>query len=428
MSKSGRGRRIVTWLLLTALAGCGGGESSDSGNNGSLESGTQVLYLVDEKGNSTSFLIDATTGALKATATPTGLPTTQSLRFSAHPSGKFVYATNQDIVSATPTPAIVAYAVTSTGALSPVAGSPFTALTYYRPTSPVDTSYSYTATFDPAGKFLYVGSYQGCQVFSIDQTSAAITPIPGSPFAGAANPFFLTYPLPPPTPWDLASSDCGFRVGSYLVSRFSDPQTQAVTLYEFAVDPASGALTLTNNQEQFVFCCAIPVNFVALSGNSFIYGAYLVSLDSTTGALSTMGGFQSPQYWQGVSAMDPSGEFILLASNPNSDASPSPPSQPGALSSYSVDSTTGTLTPLSPTSTAVGIEPVTMTFDHTGKFLYVMTFGTTTTPSSTTPMYVYAFTFDSTNGTLTPVPGSPFALTALSPASYLNQMFIGLIP
>src|SRR5437762_2088674 len=62
----------------------------------------------------------------------------------------------------------------STGALTPVAGSPFVAGTH-----PV------SVTVDPSGKFAYVANFSSNNVsaFMIDAASGALTAVAGSPFA-----------------------------------------------------------------------------------------------------------------------------------------------------------------------------------------------------------------------------------------------------
>ena len=421
MLRRGTVPRILTSVLwVVAQASCGdGGGNHDMGNRVS-----QVLFVADQDGNSTSFLINPATGALKDTGLPTGLPSSSVLQLSSHPSRKLVYATfRHGSTPGTPTTDIMAYAITSSGTLSAVAGSPFTAMDYSFPYS-VDPDYGNVPTFDPAGDFLYVGSRKGCQVFSIDQASGAISPIQGSPFAG---PTYQNNPM---------ASNCGVRVGSYLIGAFGVPDS-ADFLYEFAVDPTSGALTLTNNQTTLGECCG-RLRTETVSGNilltSYFPSLQIRTIDSTTGAFSQTTSFGLPQPWKGVFAMDPSGRFIFFAS-PGYPDYPYPSNQPGALygyalnSSYSVDGTSEPLTPLSAASTTVGFNPVTMTFDQTGRFLYVVTFGMGETSSGTrSPMDVYAFMFDSISGTLTAVPDSPYALMSLSPDSYSNQMLVGQLP
>lgn len=69
----------------------------------------------------------------------------------------------------------------STGALSPVPGSPFA----------TDTL-SVEVAVDPSGKFVYVANgdppANNISAFAIDPSTGALTPVPGSPFAVGPNP------------------------------------------------------------------------------------------------------------------------------------------------------------------------------------------------------------------------------------------------
>jgi 6-phosphogluconolactonase len=80
-----------------------------------------------------------------------------------HPSGAFAYVLNQS------SDTISAFAVDSTtGALSPVPGSPFTILDGVGPVA---------ASVDPLGKTLYVvnQSSNSMSIFAIDATSGALS-------------------------------------------------------------------------------------------------------------------------------------------------------------------------------------------------------------------------------------------------------------
>ena len=97
------------------------------------------------------------------------------------PSGEFVYASDGN-----PPGGILAFTVGSTGALTPVSGSPFgipgQTVVNSEPYGIVDT-----------GKFVYaalVGSNQIAE-FSIDTGTGALTPVPGSPFTGQDVPAIL---------------------------------------------------------------------------------------------------------------------------------------------------------------------------------------------------------------------------------------------
>jgi 6-phosphogluconolactonase len=124
-----------------------------------------------------AFSIDSTTGALTSIAgSPFAVGSnqiTESNWIAIHPSGKFLYTMN--LVDA----AVVAFAIDPTsGALSPVAGSPFTSPP--GPFGPVGVQGP--VVIDRTGSFLYVAcSNAYISAFQIDQTTGALKPLAGSP-------------------------------------------------------------------------------------------------------------------------------------------------------------------------------------------------------------------------------------------------------
>lgn len=126
-----------------------------------------------------AYTVNATTGALTPVA---GSPFAAGAAVSSiavDPTGKFAFATGNG--------AVLAYTLNATsGALTPVTGSPF-----------ATGSAAQTIAIDPAGKFVYVGhnslgSHSLIFGFSIDAATGALAPVPGSPFASSDTPFFIT--------------------------------------------------------------------------------------------------------------------------------------------------------------------------------------------------------------------------------------------
>src|SRR5206468_1456463 len=93
------------------------------------------------------------------------------------PTGKFAYVTNSGTHGDN---TVSGYTINATtGALTPIPGSPFAA-----GLNPL------FVVVDPTGKFAYVTNFSDNTVsgYTIDATGA-LTPIPGSPFATGGNPF-----------------------------------------------------------------------------------------------------------------------------------------------------------------------------------------------------------------------------------------------
>ncbi|MBI3478157.1 MAG: beta-propeller fold lactonase family protein [Acidobacteria bacterium] len=159
------------------------------------------------------FSIDSSTGAL--TPVP-GSPFSVSLHadlagFAIHPSGKYLYVSTAKSANG-----ILAWSVdTATGALSPLTESPFAP-----GTSPVGIA------INPSGKFLYSAnplSGGGIFGFTIDSASGALTPLTGSPFDMSAR-----------------LGDCTIDPsGKFLLAADATNKTLVI----FSIDASTGALS-----------------------------------------------------------------------------------------------------------------------------------------------------------------------------------------
>jgi 6-phosphogluconolactonase len=134
----------------------------------------RFLYGADASGNIFAFRLD------KATGVPTelrGSPFASGLnsQLVVDPSGKFLYATDDDAIGS-----VLAFAIDTKGALSPVPGSPFVIAT---PT-PVDLNSQPYGILD-TGSFVYVALSGTNQVaaFSVDSETGVLSHVAGSPFA-----------------------------------------------------------------------------------------------------------------------------------------------------------------------------------------------------------------------------------------------------
>jgi 6-phosphogluconolactonase len=107
-----------------------------------------------------------------------------NLQLLATPSGKFLFATDDD-----PPNGVFAFTIDATGALTSVVGSPFPI-----PGQTVLNSQPLGLATDATGQFLYVAVNKTDQIaaYSIDQTTGALTNVPGSPFPAGSGPTFVT--------------------------------------------------------------------------------------------------------------------------------------------------------------------------------------------------------------------------------------------
>src|SRR6516165_99530 len=86
------------------------------------------------------------------------------------------------------------------------------------------------------------------------------------------------------------------------------------------------------------------------------------------------------------------GSFVYVINNASFD-----------LDAYAVDSTTGDLTLVSGSPYPTGDQPVAVTVDPTGRFVYVVDYNNLPALG-----FISAWSIDGATGALTPVPGSPF--------------------
>jgi 6-phosphogluconolactonase (cycloisomerase 2 family) len=136
----------------------------------------KFLYAAINQGNDISaYLINASTGALSPI---TGSPFPAGsvpMAVRVDPSGRYAYVTNADSNN------ISAYSInSSTGALTPMAGSPFSS----------GGSFPQGLAIDPTGAFIFVTNSNSNTVsaFSINGSTGVLTPVSGSPFASGADP------------------------------------------------------------------------------------------------------------------------------------------------------------------------------------------------------------------------------------------------
>jgi 6-phosphogluconolactonase len=126
------------------------------------------------------------------------------------------------------------------------------------------------------------------------------------------------------------------------------------------------------------------------------------SIDAATGVPSALTGNRVAANGAGSIAIDPTGGFLYVADNTDI-----------ALLAYSINATTGALTPISGSPYATGGEancsgcgvgPAVVSIDSSGKYVYVQSEFTIASSIIT------AFSISPANGSLTAVPGSPFAV------------------
>lgn len=307
-------------------------------------------------------------GRTSSTPVPGGVPGTGSARF--------VYTANQQ------TNNISAFTVQSSGALFPIAGSPF-ASNGAGPTA---------LAVSPNGSFLFVSNastFGAANVasFTVDRNSGALTPI--STVALPVNAVALALTVDP--------------LGHFVFVIDS----QSRSLFVFTIGP-SGLLTAAPGSPVAVGLCP---DSIAIDGSSrFVFVGNECdntisgfTINGTTGFLLPIPGSpfvarptppQNPgKTPQGLHvAITPSGQFLFSADVTNN-----------AIEAFNVNQATGILT-LIGTFPGVGSScPFASTVDRSGRVLYVADFCSDV---------ITAYTIQA-NGFLTPLPRSPFVFAPM---------------
>jgi 6-phosphogluconolactonase (cycloisomerase 2 family) len=129
-------------------------------------------------GNVSAYTINATTGALTPVPGSPFAAGSVSSSVAVSPNGQFAYVVNS--FSAGGIGNVSAYTINATtGALTPVPGSPFAA-----------GSGPFSVAVSANGQFAYVANVFSNDVsaYTINATTGALTPVPGSPFAAGSGP------------------------------------------------------------------------------------------------------------------------------------------------------------------------------------------------------------------------------------------------
>lgn len=340
----------------------------------------------------TAYAIEATSGGL----TPIGGAPVLVRPFSSveypispvviDPSGNLAIVGNSNapiVGDSQPDNLDVYHIDTASGALAPVAGSPFS----------TNSPFPDFVAVDPAGKFIYAFDYitrvgvGGLSIapFAIDPTAGTVTAVSGSPFGP-----FQSYPQC----YGLAPN-----------GKFIYEGTIGDTVQAFIVNETTGALT-AGQTASFVsdYCLVDPSSrFIYVTNGSAIAG-YVV--DPTTGTLTTIGGTPltvADSHALASMTIHPAGRFLYAVSAE-------------AIYAFAIDSVSGSLTtvPGSPFTVARSTDKLNpwVTIEPAGRFAYV---------TSRTSNSIYGLSVDTSNGALTPITGSPFtAGTSPGPIAFLK--------
>ena len=264
----------------------------------------------------------------------------------------------------------------TTGDLTVIPGSPFKA--------GINLA---AVALDPCGAFAYVANFGSDNVsaFTVDPDTGTLTEIAGSPFLSSGQ-----------APGMVTVDPTGRF--AYVPNRGAPTFSDQHGITAYSIDRATGALTEINGSpfspdgENTSHVTVSPDGKFAyvVHDRSDLISGYRIT---PTGALSPVPG--SPFSSQGVKprilVIDPTGRFVYV---PNITSN--------SVAGFSINPTSGTITPLPGSPYAAGNDPSGArgsAMDPFGEFLYI---------SNQEKNTIYAYLIDSSSGSLTLAPGSPF--------------------
>ncbi len=360
---------IVSWLTLT-LAACGGGASSSGGGTTTPPPPQEFLFGA---GDNTvyAYTLNTETGVPNQTSLIAG--NQGGFGIAANPAVTFLYT--DDLTNG----GIDAFAVSSTGVLTTVSGSPF----------PMPSDWSVpqvdNLAIDPAGKFLYTTDPASNVVvgFTIGATGA-LAPLPGSPFPAGASPQQVAI-----TP-----------SGEFLYASDGNDPEGGISAY--TIDSSTGNLTALAGSPFATASSGQPDGLSIDPSGNFLYAALTFNnsiaaftINSNTGVLTPVAGspfLTTPNGFPIIFslAISPNGKFLYAQGDLD-----------GNIYGFTIDPGTGALTAMTGSPFFADYTFMNnLVIDPSSNFLYI--------GASTLPSFFY-LAIDPTTGALTPTANVSYA-------------------
>ena len=382
--------------------------------------------------------------------------------FCPQPVGQFAYVVTSG--SAPPSGpdtlgSIAVYTINpSSGALtlipgSSVAAGPTPQALQFIPHASFAWSLSIAAEYAITVPFQLSGIYD----YSVEASTGLLTPVSGNPFTdldgttstpgcGQNGPSGLGASL-----WITFDPSGTFGFVSNGVNPNQEPPQQNGQIWQFTVDPATGAPGLVGNSGIAGSCGEDPPPVAIDPSGQFAYiaadGLLAFTISAQTGTLTPVPGSPYSVPGGGSVVIDPAGRFAYVLSNkiyafainassgaltpiagsPFAIAASAMAIVPDGQFAYITNTTgvyaysigpTGSLTAFSANPVAALSHPTSFTIDPSGQFAY----GVAYIGASGVDFGVYAFTINPTSGALAPVNGSPFAPS--SPPGYTSAITV----
>lgn len=325
----------------------------------SVEPSGRFAYVMNRRsgtpysGSISAYSIDAFTGEL--TNPQAGIATGDlPISITVHPSGEFAYVVNQGNGSTTGN-SISAYSInTTTGALSAIDANG--ASTSYQ-ASIATESQPYTITIDPLGRFAYVANdfSNNVSAYTINQMTGALTPVAGSPFAAGTNPRSVVID---PSGQFAYVANAGGDISAYRIDTVTvngalnqincvTPGISTCSGNNYTAGSTPRSIAVDTNSGQYAY--------VANAGG----GVSAFGINTTTGELSAIDADDViPGSDLTIAAganpfsinVDPSGQFVYVANFTDNN-----------VSVYTINQVNGALTEVAGSPFAAGTGPTSVT-------------------------------------------------------------------
>ncbi len=307
------------------------------------------------------YTVDSCIGSLTPTTpayVPTGIspPQLGAEEMVADPLGRFAYVANL-VSNASDEATISMYTINaSTGVLTPT--TPATVPTGFLPQE---------IAIDPLGRFVYTANSDDSSIsmFTINQTTGVLTP---------TTPASVSTVVPGNILWDpnFLTVD---PTGRFLY--LTESLTNGAAVLMFTIDQTTGVLTPTSPATvttggwpwQVVVTPSDKFAYVVnnFTGSDGSFGVFQFTVNSTTGVLTPNNpAFVASGNGPTEIAVDPTSKFAYVVNR-----------QDNTVSMYTIDPNSGNLTLNASTANPMGTiptgtQPFRISFDPSGKFLYVV--------------------------------------------------------
>jgi 6-phosphogluconolactonase (cycloisomerase 2 family) len=366
------------------------------GTQGNTSTTIYVLYVTNYAAATiTAYTINTSSGALTPVV---GSPFTTGIQpnqIAVDPKGNFLYVTFNNNG---PGAYVSAFAINpSTGALTPIGGQ-------------VSTGQNPQGiAVDPTGKFVYVANNGNAAMASV----SAYTINPSTGLLSTAGTSFIS---------PITATPVGITVDSTGQYVYVTDSTHS-DVFGFSINTSNGTLNPLNAGLGTSIDIALLANTpsgIAATG-SYLYVADQGNNGGTTtgvtgyqiiagGTLAALAGspFDTGNVGPTGIVVDPTGKYVYVANN---GLLANVPTANASISAYTITPGTGALVKVggSPFTTSGGV-PAGIVIDPTGKFVYASG-NYTSGPSNS----LFAETITTGTGALTSVSGSPFALGVSQP-------------